>query len=82
MTQSRQYVPGDVVPATGMYLVYHQGHRLHHEVLVFAGQIFPVCRKCGDAVRFVQTLAISSPEVLHPLAADSDFPWGVFALAA
>jgi|1185.fasta_scaffold1488449_1 hypothetical protein len=45
--------PGDEAPATAPYLVRHHQHRANHDVLVAEGRLFPVCRQCGDAVRFV-----------------------------
>jgi hypothetical protein len=42
----------EVVPATGIYTVYHAEHRLPHEVIVIAGDKFPRCAKCGVSVKF------------------------------
>lgn len=43
---------GQTVPETGIYRVMHAGHRLPHEVTLLAGQAFPRCAKCKDAVAF------------------------------
>lgn len=37
---------------TGIYRVTHAFHRLPHEVTLLAGQTFPRCSKCKDAVQF------------------------------
>lgn len=42
----------EVVPATGIYAVYHAEHRLPHEVVLIGGDKFPRCSKCGVAVTF------------------------------
>lgn len=47
-----KYMPGDVAPRTGVYVVIHQRHRLSHLALAEEGEVFPVCRKCGNDVRF------------------------------
>jgi YjzC-like protein len=43
---------GQTVPQSGIYRVTHAGHRLPHEVTLIAGEIFPRCSKCKDAVQF------------------------------
>ncbi len=43
---------GDTVPASGIYKVRHEGHRLPHEVTLLQGQAFPRCSKCEDRVTF------------------------------
>ena len=40
------------VPHSGIYRVIHAGHRLPHEVTLIAGEVFPRCSKCKDAVQF------------------------------
>lgn len=52
MVKSRQYKPGEVVPASGIYRVEHESHRLMHEVTLLAESVFPRCRQCNGAVRF------------------------------
>ena len=44
--------PGDRIPETGIYRVYHSGHRLAHEVTLLHGESFPRCAKCADDVHF------------------------------
>jgi len=46
------YKPGEVVPKAGLYLVLHHEHRKNHEVTLFKGEQFPLCRRCGEKVRF------------------------------
>jgi len=40
------------IPRSGIYRVYHNEHRLPHEVTLLADEIFPGCAQCGNAVRF------------------------------
>jgi len=47
-----EFAPGDVVPASGVYRVEHQAHRLMHEATLLANTRFPRCKRCKDAVRF------------------------------
>lgn len=44
--------PGDTASVSGLYRVYHAGHRGDHDVLVLAGETFPACRACGRMVGF------------------------------
>ena len=46
------YKPGEKPPLAGIYQVIHYRHRLYHEVTILDGQEFPVCRSCGERVRF------------------------------
>jgi hypothetical protein len=46
------YKPGQVVPKAGIYRVSHAAHRLPHRASFKAGDQFPQCAKCADAVRF------------------------------
>jgi hypothetical protein len=48
--------------------------------IVYAGQVFPVCRKCGNDVRFILTLSVASSDIGLRTVTDADFPWGVYAL--
>ncbi|MFL6387241.1 MAG: hypothetical protein ACJ71U_07110 [Terriglobales bacterium] len=56
-------VAGAICGHSGIYQVIHREHRMAHKVLVRAGDQFPPCNQCGDAVRFrlVKLVAESSP---------------------
>lgn len=47
-----EFRPGERVPRSGLYRVYHDAHRLMHEAALLRQDPFPFCRKCGTAVRF------------------------------
>jgi len=47
-----EYKPGDEVPASGIYMVTHDGHHPEHEVTCIKGRIFPPCNHCGHHPRF------------------------------
>lgn len=44
--------PGDICIHAGLYEVIHREHRLSHQVVVSAGDVFPRCKRCGADVRF------------------------------
>src|SRR5260221_9774807 len=56
---------GDLVPASGIYLVNHAPHRLLQEIALFKSERFPRCSKCDSAVLFL---------LVHPVPA-LDYPW-------
>jgi hypothetical protein len=37
---------------SGVYRVFHSAHRVSHDVILRAGEIFPRCKKCGEDVHF------------------------------
>ena len=43
---------GEQVRESGVYRVFHSGHRLSHEVTLIAAQDFPRCSQCGHDVHF------------------------------
>lgn len=47
-----EFRPGERVPRSGLYRVYHNAHRLMHEAALLTGDPFPGCKQCGPAVRF------------------------------
>src|SRR5450432_854336 len=56
------FKPGDSCLETGIYRVFHDQHRLPHEVVVLRGDSFPRCAKCTEGVSFV--LFYSAPMLL------------------
>jgi hypothetical protein len=52
------FKPGDKVPATAIYMVCHDEHRLMHHATLTAGMQFPLCRKCQSRVRFSLVRAV------------------------
>jgi hypothetical protein len=42
----------EVVSQTGVYRVFHSGHRVSHEALLLRDTRFPRCSQCGDSVHF------------------------------
>ena len=43
---------GQEVPSSGIYRVVHSEHKLPSEVVLIAGNRFPRCGKCANAVEF------------------------------
>ena len=63
-----QFRPGEPVWQSGIYEVVHAAqHREAHEVVMLAGDLFPTCDTCTDAVRFV--LVRTAPYIFQ----DEDF---------
>jgi len=56
--------PGEAVPTTGIYRIFHRQHRLMHEAALIQGTSFPRCRKCKGAVRFVLARPVHAKFVL------------------
>ena len=54
-------LPGTLCNQSGIYQVIHCAHRTAHKVLVRAGELFPRCKGCGDAVRFRLVKPVSEP---------------------
>ena len=52
---------GERVAESGVYRVFHSGHRLSHEVTLIAAQDFPRCSACGNDVHF--ELLQAAPEI-------------------
>jgi hypothetical protein len=50
--QKKEYCPGELAPVAGIYEVLHAEHRGPHQAILLAGETFPCCRTCKDAVRF------------------------------
>lgn len=71
---SVRYGTGQAIPKSGIYTVFHEQHRLPHEVTLLEGETFPRCAKCGNLVEFV--LDQSAPSGVNA----SQFPIRIFAL--
>jgi len=55
MTESarnNRFSPGELSPRSGVYRIFHATHRSMHDAAMLAGERFPRCRICGNAVRF------------------------------
>src|SRR5947209_19935178 len=59
-----RYKPGQIIPRTGIYRIYHSRHRLMHEATLIAQSHFPRCKRCANAVRFVLVRPIQDKYVL------------------
>lgn len=55
---AKRYKSGQVVPRDGIYRVTHHKHRQSHESVLTRGLRFPVCKTCGDKVRFEPITAV------------------------
>ena len=53
-----RHTTGELIPASGIYRVHHDAHRLPHEVTLIEGYKFPRCQKCTTDVLF-EPLAIA-----------------------
>ncbi|HEY7402929.1 MAG TPA: hypothetical protein VIB39_05370 [Candidatus Angelobacter sp.] len=58
---NKKYRPGEFVPASGVYRVTHDEHRLMHEATLLGGDRFPLCRQCKRQVRFELRRAVANP---------------------
>jgi len=63
---SASYKPGDVVPLSGIYKIYHDSHRLMHEATLLKGIQFPRCRQCGEQVKFTLMRSIQDDRFIPP----------------
>ena len=60
------YKPGDIVPSSGVYRIYHDAHRLMHEATLTREMRFPRCKQCGDQVRFTLAKALQDDRFIPP----------------
>jgi hypothetical protein len=58
------FKPGQIVPRSGVYRVYHDSHRLMHEAALLVNELFPCCRQCGDQVKFELLRSLRDNDVL------------------
>ncbi len=47
-----EFEPGEQARENGVYRVIHAEHRDAHTATILKGDTFPVCKKCGDKVRY------------------------------
>ena len=47
------FKPGELVPVSGVYCVEHHSHKLMHIATLANNSLFPRCKRCGNAVRFI-----------------------------
>jgi hypothetical protein len=59
-----RYKPGQLVPRTGIYRIYHRSHRLMHEATLIEKTYFPRCKRCKSAVRFELARPVQAENVL------------------
>jgi hypothetical protein len=74
---SKKLVPGELVPKSGIYRVTHDSHRLMHEATLLKNDRFPVCKQCGQQVRFELLRAVKNPRILsgyHAILEDYSDP--------
>ena len=60
---SNSYKPGEVIPESGIYRVQHDAHRLMHTATLLRATLFPLCRRCGQRVRFELLRQVKSSQV-------------------
>lgn len=66
------YRPGDQVPSTGVYTAAHYQHRLPHDLLAMAGDLFPECRRCGKRVSFTLSQSATRIDDDHDFLKDAE----------
>lgn len=55
------FAVGELIPAIGVYQVFHGPHRVTHEVTLLVGELFPRCAVCKDDVHF--KLVHAAPQI-------------------
>lgn len=58
--------PGKIVQKAGIYRVLHEGHRPPHDVTLRVGDVLPVCRICGERLRFELLVGADGGELPNP----------------
>jgi hypothetical protein len=43
---------GEKIPHSGVYRIFHAGHRASHDVILLRDELFPRCARCGIEVGF------------------------------
>ena len=59
-----QFKPGESVHRSGVYRVYHDSHRLMHEVTLLNRELFPSCKQCHNNIRFELFRRVADADVL------------------
>ncbi|HEY6249753.1 MAG TPA: hypothetical protein VI685_07310 [Candidatus Angelobacter sp.] len=77
-----RYKPGQIVPRTGIYRIYHRRHRLMHEATLIEQTCFPRCKNCQNAVRFVLVQPPHSKYVLPFRSTDLLEEWEELSASA
>lgn len=72
-SEQQLFAPGDHIVESGIYCVYHAGHRPPHDVTLLRNERFPTCLKCGYSVSFELVRSIPSLE-------DRDFRIRLYAI--
>ena len=70
---------GTGVRRTGIYHVTHQAHRPTHQAILQRGDIFPVCRTCGLAVKFEFVQPLTDSDEIEHIGYDLGFMQWVLA---
>jgi hypothetical protein len=70
---------GAGVRRTGIYSVTHQAHRPTHQAILQRGDVFPVCRTCGVAVKFEFVQPLTESDDIEHIGYDPDFMESVLA---
>jgi len=60
MDPEQPFFPGEAILESGIYRVYHAGHRFSHEVTLLRNETFPPCNQCGQSVSFELVRSIPS----------------------
>ncbi len=67
------WLTGTVVRRTGIYSVTHRAHRPTHQGAIQEGEVFPVCRTCGNAVDFEFISPLTESDEIEHIGYDCDF---------
>jgi hypothetical protein len=58
----------DLVPASGIYSVFHAQHRLVKKVGLFKSELFPKCSRCSSPVLFALIRSLPALDYVNDLA--------------
>jgi hypothetical protein len=71
---------GTIVRRAGIYSVTHRSHRPTHPAILQTGDLFPLCRMCGTAVRFDFAQPLTESDEIEHIGYDPDFMESVLQL--